>query len=988
MATTKEHLGITIDLAKDSLLSDFALATLKDRYLLDTEDSYQEALARCISAFTRDNPELGQRLYDYASKLWWIPSTPVLSNGGTEKGLPISCFLNYVPDSRQGFNDHFAENTWLASMGGGIGGFWGAMRSDGTATSGGSCSTGSIPFIKTIDSQVLAVKQGNTRRAAYAAYQDISHPEIEEFLLMRRPTGGDPNRKCLNLHHGVVISDAFMRAVELGEDWPLVDPKSGKVTKTVSARKLWEDILILRVETGEPYLMFADTVNKAVPECHKQLGLYIKQSNLCCVTGDQRVATEKGLVTVSRLHEEHQGLSLVGYKPEYSKVLSNASPMYLQSESEPVFEIVTKEGYSHKVTKEHKVWLKDKGWVETKDLVPGDKLQLQPGEGNFGTTEMPYLAFIVGLHTADGTSSKQSVCLDIWEGKTLGMKEDIESMVKAIIMAEDYESFATTSVRDPKFSAAKDGSKARLSSAPLKHILENYGYAKNVVPEFVWQGSRDTVEAYLSGIYVADGHIQCQTKAKTVGVSLASTNYKFLQSVQLLWLNLGVKTSIYGLGKGGLRSLPDGKGGRKEYLCKPTFRLVIGSREGCRIADKATRLSTYRINSQVAKDFQEAIYNQGELFRNPQNFTATVTEVRYVGDEAVYCPEVYSDNHSWVANGFVTHNSEIVLPTSETRTAVCCLSSVNLEHYELWSKTSMVQDLVEFLDNVLQYFIDTAPATMAKAIYSASRERSLGLGSMGFHSFLQSKGVPMESAMAESWNRKIFSYIRSEAEAATWSLGFNKGSAPDFEETMGEREGGVLDYRRNVYLMAIAPNASSGIIANTSPSIEPLTANVFTHKTDSGSFQVRNKWLEKLLSLKVSAVTDIGTAEAELAAIWKSILEHEGSVQHLDILSDQEKLVFKTAFELDQSWLVHHATVRQQWIDQAQSVNLFFASDVTKAELHKVHWQAWTKGLKTLYYCRSRAATRADNLGTKVERAAIVLTEDMVTQDECLSCSG
>jgi ribonucleoside-diphosphate reductase alpha chain len=614
----KPYLGITIDYSRDSLISDFALATLKDRYMLSTETSPQETFARPAVAFCEGDLSLAQRIYDYASKLWFSYSTPILSNGGTGRGLPISCFLNYVGDSRQGLNDHWAENTWLSSMGGGIGGYWGDIRSDGTGTSSGSRSTGVIPFLKVVDSQVLAVSQGITRRGAYAAYMDISHPEIEEFLLMRRPTGGDPNRKCLNLHHGVNLTDDFMNAVDSDLPWDLIDPKSKAVVKTVSARKLWEDILILRVETGEPYLHFIDTTNAAVPECHKELGLTIRQSNLC---------------------------------------------------------------------------------------------------------------------------------------------------------------------------------------------------------------------------------------------------------------------------------------------------------------------------------------------------------------------------------------SEIVLPTNEERTAVCCLSSVNLEYFEQWKDTSMVQDLIIFLDNVLQYFIDNAPQGMSKAVYSASRERSLGLGAMGFHSFLQSKGVPMESALAESWNRKMFSYIRSEAEIATVKLGTARGSASDYiRYACGQFTKDIAlitEPRRNVYLMAIAPNASSSIIANSSPSIEPVVANVFTHKTDSGSFEVKNKYLDHILFAALAVNhSSVEETEKELKKVWKSIVEHEGSVQHLDILSDTEKLVFKTAFEIDQNWLVHHAAVRQQWIDQAQSVNLFLTSDVEKSTLHKVHFSAWKKGLKTLYYCRSKASERADKLTTKVEREVLVEFNNSNDGDVCLSCQG
>lgn len=1290
----KEYLGITIDYSKDSNVTEFAYETLRDRYFIEGETSYQEALARCITAFDGGDKELAQRLYDAASNFWWVPSTPVLSNGGTKRGLPISCFLNYVDDSLEGFNNHFNENTWLASKGGGIGGCWSSLRSNGVPTSKGSRSSGSIPFMKCIDSQMLAVSQGtcyiegtevltskgwkdfrnvtyddkvaqvtdgreiefvapldiikeyveedlvnfslkdksldltvtknhsmvisrrkqknnekylsrelekvraedlnlhrdnyihttastsfnstqtvlspferllvayqadgrnyskrdidkkwkvhfrfkkerkverlkailkecglsykittgsegvfnfhietstlekhfkewvdlsnvskewcvdfieevkfwdghqhlgergikysntskedadivhsiaclagrrskyreivrtgnrsniyevyirnnyipingekikktivsysgyvyctevpsgmllvrykgttavcgNTRRGAYAAYQNIDHPEIEEFLLMRRPTGGDPNRKCLNLHHGINITNKFMEAVDRGEPWDLIDPKSKQVVKTVDARKLWEDILIMRVETGEPFVHWIDTTNQAVPEYHKKLGRWVKQSNLCCVTGDQRVYTANlGLVKVKDLAAFGNKLELIGYDPRHSKVVSNASPMYLRSDLEDVYEIRTKEGYIHKVTKEHKVWIKDRGWVETRDLVPGDELQLQPNECNFGSYHLPELAFIAGVHTGDGNTYK-STHLHVFKSKTYHLCSTLERYVEKVIQDNLYDKRSRGHL-SPKFGKEYRGSR-RLSSKLLFDILEDYKYTKNKVPEFVFSGTRETVARYLEGLYVTDGNLRWDRNK--IAVSLTNSNEEFLREIQLLWINLGVKSSIYKSHNGGISEVNFKDRGRVTINQKPCYRLNITSREGCRIADSIVNLSLHR-EGDTRDKFVETLELPLSSFSKEQNFTATVTEVIKVGQEPVYCPKVYSDNHSWIANGFVTHNSEIVLPTDKDHTAVCCLSSVNLEHFKEWSKTTLVQDLIVFLDNVLQYFIDNAPDTMEKAIRSAKRERSLGLGAMGFHSFLQANMIPMESAMAESWNRKMFKHIREEAEKSTERLGLTKGNCPDYEEYY---QSSLYPPRRNAYLMAIAPNASSAIMSNSSPSVEPMSANVYTHKTDSGSFQVVNKFLLALLESRVTG--------GELKDVLKSIVEHEGSVQHLDILSDEEKEVFKTAFEIDQNWLVHHASVRQQFIDQAQSINLFFTADVNKSILHKVHWSAWKKGLKTLYYCRSKAISRADTLNKAVERTKIdeVPEENSGNYEECLSCSG
>jgi len=583
-----------MDYSKDALLSDAGLRILKDRYLTEEEQSPQEAFYRVSKIFS-DDSAMADRIYSYASNLWFMFSTPVLTNGGTKRGMPISCFLNYVPDSRVGLTEHYTENAWLASVGGGIGGYWGHIRSDGTSTSGGSQSSGSIPFMHVVDSEMLAFSQGKTRRGSYAAYQDISHPEIEEFIEMRKPSGGDIHRKCLNLHHGINISDKFMSVIDkctvdpsADDSWELVDPHTGRVVRKVSAKKLWQKILETRVATGEPYISFIDTIQKSLPESQKKIGLKVHQSNLC---------------------------------------------------------------------------------------------------------------------------------------------------------------------------------------------------------------------------------------------------------------------------------------------------------------------------------------------------------------------------------------SEITLPTNEERTAVCCLSSLNLETYDEWKENNnFIPDVVRFLDNVLEYFINNAPDVLHRAKYSAMRERSIGLGAMGFHSYLQSKNVPFASAIAKGINLKIFKHIKEQALATSKILAEERGEAPDMEGT------GL----RFAHMLAIAPNASSSIICgSTSPSIEPLRANAYTQKTMSGTHFMRNKYLEKLLKEK-----EINTDET-----WKSIIANRGSVRHLEQLNDWEKDVFATAIEIDQRWIIELAADRQKEICQSQSLNIFVPSDVNIKDLHLLHLSAWKKGIKTLYYCRSEAIKRAEIISTKIER---IVRPD--SDSDCLAC--
>lgn len=566
-----------IDKKKDELLADYAVGMLKDFYLNDYEDSPQEGYARAAKAWSTYRGEmdedLAQRLYDYVSNKWFMFASPVLSNApnghGKGKGMPISCFLTYVPDTLEGLIGHSSELRWLSVYGGGVGGHWSDVRTVSDV------APGPIPFLHTVDADMIAYRQGKTRKGSYAAYMDISHPDIVEFLNIRIPTG-DVQRKALNLHNALNITDEFMQAVMSNSDFDLRDPKDGSVKDSINARKLWERIIETRFRTGEPYLNFIDTANRALPQNLKDLGLRINGSNLC---------------------------------------------------------------------------------------------------------------------------------------------------------------------------------------------------------------------------------------------------------------------------------------------------------------------------------------------------------------------------------------NEIHLPTSADRTAVCCLSSLNLEYYDEWKDTNIVRDIVRMLDNVLEYFIDNAPDTITRAKYSAQRERSIGLGAMGFHSLLQKHGVAWESDKAKEINDVVFSHINGEAVAETQRLAEERGEYPD----------GVGTGRRNAHLLAIAPNASSGVILSTSPSIEPLKACAYTHRTRAGSFLVKNRYLDQLLTEK----------GINNESVWTSIITNKGSVQHLPELTEGEKAIYKTAQELDQNWVIQHAADRQKYICQGQSVNIFFPSGAEKSYVNKVHLRAWREGLKGLYYLRTEAKSRAENVSEKVERVAL-----------------
>ena len=596
---------IKIDRSRDANLTDFGKATLKDRYLGHNE-SFQDLFARVASTYADDNLH-AQRLYNYISNLWFMPATPVLSNGGTKRGLPISCFLNEASDSLGGILDLWSENVWLAAKGGGIGSYWGNLRSIGEKIGKVGKTSGIIPFIKVMDSLTMAISQGSLRRGSAACYLPIDHPEIEEFIEMRRPTGGDPNRKSLNLHHGVLITDAFMRAVETDEQWALKSPADGTVQQTISARNLWIRLLTARIETGEPYIIFIDTVNRQIPQHHKLANLTVKTSNLC---------------------------------------------------------------------------------------------------------------------------------------------------------------------------------------------------------------------------------------------------------------------------------------------------------------------------------------------------------------------------------------SEITLPTGidkdgRDRTAVCCLSSLNLEKYDEWKDDKLIiSDVMKFLDNVLSDFIKRAPDQFADAKYSAEKERSVGLGVMGFHSYLQKHSIPLESVMSKVWNKKIFKHIQEQVDQSSKDLADERGACPDaFDYGFNERFSNKT---------AIAPTASISIICGgASPGVEPVAANSYTHKTLSGSYNVRNRYLVELLEKHGKNTEEV----------WSGITTNQGSVSHLGFLTDIEKDVFKTAFELDQKWIIELSGDRTPYISQAQSVNLFLPADVHKRELHKIHFEAWKKGLKSLYYCRSKSIQRAENVNDSkaTDVTANVYkskqqTNEQPEYEDCLSC--
>lgn len=887
---------VQIDLTRDNLFDNFTIQTIKERYLLPGETSPQHAFARAAAAFA-DDPAHAQRLYEYVSNLWFMFATPLLSNGGSERGLPISCFLSVAADSREGIFAHWTETGWLSSVGGGVGGYWGDLRSSGERTGRGSASTGVIPFIATVDRLMLSVSQGGTRRGSYAAYLDISHPEIEEFIVMRKPTGGDQNRKTLNLHNAVNVTDEFMTAVTDDLDFHLRSPKDNSIRKTVRARELWKLLIETRMQTGEPYMVFIDSINRALPEAQKKLGLKVKQSNLC-VSPETYLLTRKGNIPISILKDQEveawNGVA-------YSKVTVRKT-----SESSQLIRVTFEDGGHLDCTPEHIFYLQDGTTVPTIMLKKGDKLEKGIGSGPVIEGNDVFhdkqdiargLAFTAGWATFAGVEDQNRLSIQVPNTAT------VATLTKLLATSVD----------------------SHLDEAGTLVRYEPETISSGFVP-FHWDilSRRE----WFAGAFEAAGEIVENGPLKGY-YAIGSDSEELIQDMRLMALETGLRpvirvsttTSVFMLSPAEYRMLQ--KDSRTE---EPDQAIVV---------------------SCTPLPFERATYCATEPVLGRLTF-----------------------------NGYVTGNcTEITLPTGidqdgKMRTAVCCLSSVNAEKFDEWRDDPyFLEDLFRMLDNALTVFIEQAPASLENAVYSAKRERSVGLGLLGFQAYLQSRGFSMESQEARNANVAMFSHLRSNADLISQKLGAERGEAPDMAGT-GERF---------AHKLAIAPNASSSILCGgTSPSIEPHRANTYLHKTLSGSFPVKNKFLiEALRKL------DLDTEET-----WKSIIANEGSIQHLD-LPLEIKEIFKTAIEIDQMVIVKLAADRAKFICQAQSVNLFFDTNETNwSKLSKPHYMAWAMGVKSLYYLRATTPKRAENTNTKVERILMTDAPKPIEDSECVACEG
>ena len=785
-------------------LTDEGLTTLQNGYMLPGETPKDMWRRVCSAAAKRLNkPELAEKFFELFWFNWLCGATPVLSNMGTSRGLPISCNSIHVGDSIRSIFDKQTELAVLSKNGAGVGIYVGDVRGRGASISGNGKSEGVIPWLKCYDSTTVAVSQGSVRRGASAVYLPIEHSDIEEFINIRRPVG-DVNRRCLNLHHAVCISDNFMQAVQNGGS---------------HERNLWKEVLRARFETGEPYLFFTDNVERQKPECYVKNNLDIKTSNIC-VTADQRVVTSKGLKTVYDLYKSQEKLTL------FDGVKSvEASEMKLIEKNAKVFKITTNEGRTHTITDYHKV-MTDKGLVQCKDLKVGDKVAVQRQEGLFGEIHMPEMAFLLGLYHGDGTQTEDKVFIDLWE-KDFGLKEEIENCFVNVYEQNNWMEYSITHNSGvtfsrksvvPKFFNQQTGQskvkKIRIGSAKLKQ----FGFQKNTIPEWLWSADRETQGQYLRGLFITDGTVRIGNSPKSYGnplyLSLASISVDLLQNAQIILSNLGINSKIYKLSDKREELLPDGKGGKALYSCKPSWRLNINDKNSALCFEDLTKFISYK-----------GVKLEDRQYRDNTKKFDTIKSIDRVEDQDVYCTTVNSKEHVWVCNSFITSNcNEIYLYTDPDHIFVCCLSSMNLFKYDEWKNTNAVQLSIWFLDAVIQEYIEKAKNIygLEAAVRFAEKSRAVGLGVLGWHSLLQKKKLPFDSFESMRLNGEIFRHMQKEAVTASKDLAKEYGE-PEWCKGFGIR---------NTHQLAVAPTVSNSIISGSvSAGIEPISANVVALKT-------------------------------------------------------------------------------------------------------------------------------------------------------------
>ena len=857
------------------------------------------------------------KFYEYMSRGYYSLSSPVWSNFGNNRGLPISCNGVYVGDTISSILQKNAEVGMQTKHGAGTSGYFGDIRPRGSKIKTGGTADGPVHFMELFETNTDVISQGSVRRGSFAAYLDIEHPDVEEFLEIR-----EVGHTIQNLSLGLCISDAWMeQMIEEGEA-----VKAGKLSSSDAKKlKLWARVMRKRKESGYPYLFFTDTVNNNKPQVLKDKNIKIYASNLC-ISGNDRVVSNHGYLTAKELYELGGDLKLFDGT---QTVLS--SEMKLREQDVDVYKIVLENGMEHTVTDYHKVMVKIDGhttkMVALKDLNVGDKICIQTKSGIFGPKHMPREAFLLGLYQGDGTQHKERIFIDIWEND-FDLLQEVEQNIQYVYdnyMSEHYaRKYPIPTFQDCVVSTGAEVKKKRIGSTLLSKALN---FEKGVIPQWIWESDEQTLWQYIRGLFYSDGTVNItKSKGNPLYLSLASIDRDFLKNIQLIMHNLGIKCAIGTLRHAGQNELPDGKGGNKLYNTQTCYRLTCGNKNDALLFNKHTGFLD-----------RKNIFIEDREYRNNTKKAFKVKEILYVGKEDVYCPTVYSDKHVFISQGIITSNcSEITLPSSEDESFVCNLASMNILTYDSWKETDAVETMIFFLDAVMSDYIEKTsniPFMQASCNF-ARRWRALGLGQLGWHSYLQSKLISFESYEAMRLNTEIARFMDERSLVASKQMA----------EIFGEPEGLVGYGVRNLTRLAIAPTTSSSfILGQVSPSIEPLRSNYFTKDLAKGSFTYKNPYLAKVLEAH-------GKNDDET---WYSILTHKGSVQHLSFLTEHEKLVFKTFDEIVPLSIVQQASVRQKYIDQSQSLNLLIPPTAPIKDINALIIEGWRLGVKTFYYQRS-----------------------------------
>jgi ribonucleoside-diphosphate reductase alpha chain len=849
-----------------------------------------------------------EKFEDYMSRGFYSLSTPVWVNFAKDKGLPISCYGSYVNDSMDSILDTSKEIGMMSKYGGGTSAYLGDIRPRGASIRTGGNADGPVHYAKLYDTVIDVCKQAEARRGACAVYLPVEHDDILEFLDIA--TEGNPIQ---NLQYGVTVGDEWLQHMKDGDSYK---------------RKVWAKIIQRRGEVGLPYIMFRTTANLNTP--YKYLPYTIKASNLC-LTSDQRVVTSKGYLTVQELYESEEELILFDGEKEVK-----ASKMLLRDDNSEVLKITYSNGMSQKVSPNHGIAVlndtkKDIVRVEAKDLRIGDYVATQTNKGIFGTVDMKDEAFLLGLYQADGTQHKDSIMIDIWEND-FDLVDEIQEKFNKIHYEYGCDTYQvvnqtgkTNSVRKRKpaefvecCTNQSTVRKKRLTSRTLKKALN---FEKGYVPSWVWEANEETVWSYLRGLLYADGTANLGTSnGNPLQISYACINRGFLEELQVLFTNLGLSSSIKILRHAGETLLPDGKGGHKYYNTQDCWRLIFSNKnDALKIEEKTSFLT------------RKGVVIESRDYRDNSKKRAKVISIEKLENEPVYCPTVYTDEHIFVSNGLKTFNcSEIMLPSDDDVSFVCCIGSINLLHWDEIEKTDAVETYVYFLNAVMDEFIQKAwdlPG-MKKAHRFAREHRAIGVGVLGYHSLLQSKNIPFESLQAKQYNHKIFSTLKERTDKASQDLYM---SMPTKYECF--REGYA-----NSTLMAIAPTKSSSfILGQVSMGIEPIKSNYFVKDLAKIKTVYKNPFLK----------VELENYGLDTEEVWDSILKRDGSVQHLDFPT---KKVFKTFVEISPKEIILQAAQRQKFIDQSQSLNLQIHPSIPAKDINQLYLYAWEEGIKTLYY--------------------------------------